>query len=39
MDNDHKIALSRGIRKALGIKPGEKLELTIIGINGAKNYL
>ena len=39
MDNEHKIALPRGIRKALDIKPGEKLELTIVGINRAKKLL
>lgn len=36
MDTSHKITLSRGIRKALEIKPGDKLELTIGGMKKAR---
>jgi len=39
MDSNHKIALPGGIRKALDIKPGDKLELTIIGMNKTKKLL
>jgi bifunctional DNA-binding transcriptional regulator/antitoxin component of YhaV-PrlF toxin-antitoxin module len=39
MDSNHKIALPRGVRKALEIQPGEKLELTIVGMNKVKKLL
>ncbi len=39
MDDKFKLALPRGIRKALGIKPGNKLELIIGGINKARKLL
>ncbi len=35
MDSSNKIAFPRGICKALEIKAGEKLELTIVGMNPA----
>ncbi len=39
MDPNFKIVVPRGIRKALDIKPGEKLELTVAGINKVKKLL
>ena len=39
MDCVNKIALPRGIRKALDIKPGQKLELTLVGINKVKKLV
>ncbi len=39
MDSSNKIALPRGIRKALDIKPDEKLELTIAGVSKAKKLI
>jgi len=39
MDANFRIALPRGIRKALEIKGGEKLELTIVGMNKVKKLL
>ena len=39
MDSNHKIALPGGIRKALDIKPGDKLELTVVGMNKVKKLL
>lgn len=36
MDDKNKIIIPRGVRKELNIKPGDKLELTIMGINKAK---
>ncbi len=39
MDSSNKIALPRGICKALEIKTGEKLELTIVGMNKVKKLL
>lgn len=39
MDSNHKIALPRGICKALDIKPGDKLELTLVGMNKIRKLL
>ena len=39
MDSSNKITLPRGIRKALDIKPGDKLELTIVGMNKIRKLL
>lgn len=39
MDSANKIALPRGIRKALDIKPGQKLELTLVGINKVRKLV
>lgn len=39
MDSSNKIALPRGICKALDIKPGDKLELTIMGMNKIRKLL
>jgi bifunctional DNA-binding transcriptional regulator/antitoxin component of YhaV-PrlF toxin-antitoxin module len=39
MDSSNKIALPRGIRKSMDIRPGEKLELTIAGTNKEKKLL
>ena len=39
MDSNHKIALPRGICKALEIKAGDKLELTIVGMHKARKLL
>lgn len=39
MDSSNKIALPRGICKALEIKVGEKLELTIVGMNKVKKLV
>ena len=33
MDDKNKITIPRGIRKDLNIKPGDRLELTLGGIN------
>jgi len=39
MDNKNKITIPRGIRKELNIKPGDRLELTLGGINKARKLL
>ncbi len=39
MDAKNKITIPRGIRKELDIKPSEKLELTVVGINKARKLL
>ena len=39
MDDKNKIIIPRGIRKELNIKPGDKLELTLGGINKARKLL
>ena len=39
MDAYFRIALPRGIRNALDIKPGDKLELTIVGMHKARKLL
>ena len=39
IDSNYKIAFPRGIRKALDIKPGDKLELTIVGMNKIRKLL
>jgi len=39
MDDKNKITIPRGIRKELDVKPGEKLELTVVGINKARKVL
>jgi len=36
MDEKNKITIPRGIRKELNIKPGDRLELTLGGINRAR---
>ena len=39
MDDKNKIAIPRGIRKELNIKSGDKLELSIGGVNKARKML
>jgi len=39
MDSANRIALPRGIRKALYIKPDQKLELTIVGFNKVRKLV
>jgi bifunctional DNA-binding transcriptional regulator/antitoxin component of YhaV-PrlF toxin-antitoxin module len=39
MDSANRIALPRGIRKALDIKPDQKLELTLVGFNKVKKLV
>ena len=39
MDDKNKITIPRGIRKELNIKPGDRLELTLGGINKARKLL
>jgi AbrB family looped-hinge helix DNA binding protein len=39
VDEKNKLVLPRGIRKALDIKPSDKLELTLLGMNKAKKLL
>ena len=39
MDGNNKIALPPGIRKELNARPGEKLELKIVGIKKARKLL
>lgn len=39
MDDRNKIAIPRGIRKELDIKPSEKLELKVAGVNKAKKLV
>ena len=36
MDDKNKIALPGGMRRELNIKPGDRLELTLDGINKAR---
>jgi len=39
LDKEHRIVLPAGIRKALGIRPGGKLALTLVGMNAARKAL
>jgi len=39
LDQEHRIVLPAGIRKALGIRPGDKLALTLVGMNAARKAL
>ena len=39
VDDKNKITIPRGFRKELNIKPGDKLELTLGGINNARKML
>lgn len=39
MDGENKITLSRGICRELDIRPGEKLELKVMGIKNAKKLI
>ena len=39
IDDKNKITIPRGIRKELNIKPGDRLELTLGGINKARKLL
>ncbi|MEI7481375.1 MAG: hypothetical protein WCK75_03400 [Elusimicrobiota bacterium] len=39
MDAKNKIALPRGIRRELDIRPGEKLELQVKGMKNAKKLV
>jgi hypothetical protein len=39
MDGKNKIALSRGICRELNIRPGEKLELKVMGIKNARKLI
>lgn len=39
MDDKGKVAIPRGIRKELDIKPGRKLELRVVGVDGARKLL
>ncbi len=39
IDDKNKIMIPRGIRKELNINPGDRLELTLGGINRARKLL
>ena len=39
LDQEHRIVLPAGIRKALGLEPGNKVALTMIGMNAARKAL
>ena len=39
MDEKNKITIPRGMRKELNIKPGDRLELTLGGINKARKLI
>ena len=39
IDGKNKITIPRGIRRELNIKPGDRLELTLCGINKARKLL
>ena len=39
LDKKHRIVLPSGIRKALGIRPGDKLALTLVGMNAVRKAL
>ena len=39
LDQEHRIVLPAGIRKALGIRPGDKMALTLVGVNAARKAL
>ena len=39
IDDKNKITIPRGMRKELNIKPGDRLELTLSGINKARKLL
>ena len=39
LDQEHRIVLPAGIRKALGLEPGNKVALTLVGMNAARKVL
>ena len=39
LDQEHRIVLPAGIRKALGLEPGDKLALTLVGMNAVRKAL
>lgn len=39
MDDNNKIAIPNSIRRGLNVKPGETLELKIVGIKNARRLL
>ena len=39
LDDKNKITIPRGIRKELNVKPGDKLELMLGGINKARKLV
>jgi len=39
LDQEHRIVLPAGIRKALGLEPGNKVALTMVGMNAARKAL
>lgn len=39
IDDKNKIMIPRGVRRELNIKPGDRLELTLGGINNARKLL
>ena len=39
LDQEHRIVLPAGIRNALGLEPGNKVALTMIGMNAARKAL
>lgn len=39
IDDKNKITIPRGIRRELNIKPGDRIELTLGGINNARKLL
>jgi len=39
IDDKNKITIPRGVRRELNIKPGDRLELTLGGINNARKLL
>ena len=39
IDDKNKITIPRGIRRELNIRPGDRLELTLGGINNARKLL
>ena len=39
LDQEHRIVLPAGIRNALGLEPGNKVALTLVGMNAARKAL
>jgi AbrB family looped-hinge helix DNA binding protein len=39
LDQEHRIVLPAGIRKALGLETGNKVALTLVGMNAARKAL
>jgi AbrB family looped-hinge helix DNA binding protein len=39
LDQEHRIVLPAGIRKVLGLEPGNKVALTMVGMNAARKAL